>query len=45
MKVKTCPHCGSSNIKLFAGGAVGAYKCEDCGYIGTLIVEKELFKK
>jgi uncharacterized Zn finger protein len=45
MKVKTCPSCGSSEIELFAGGITGAYRCKKCGYVGSLIVEKELFKK
>ncbi|MBN2454816.1 transposase [Candidatus Woesearchaeota archaeon] len=45
MRIKVCPRCGSSNISLFIGGTTGSYECKDCGYIGPLIIDKEMFKK
>jgi ribosomal protein L37AE/L43A len=42
MKTAFCPRCGSSNIKEISDGY---YKCFDCGYLGTLGMEKELRKK
>ena len=39
--MKICPVCGSANIKLDAGGYTGKYRCEDCGYVGVLILEVE----
>ncbi len=46
MKLKTCPSCGSANIKLYMGGQLGIqYKCETCGYIGPIIVEQDVEKK
>ncbi len=39
-KIKICPICGSTHIHYVAGMITGEkYKCEDCGYIGSLIVE------
>ena len=39
--MKICPVCHSENIKLDAGGYTGKYRCEDCGYVGVLIIEME----
>lgn len=39
-KFKICPECGSTNIYYEAGMILGEiYKCNDCGYIGSLILE------
>ncbi len=39
-KIKICPVCGSTHIHYVAGMVTGEkYKCENCGYIGSLIVE------
>ncbi len=39
-KIKICPMCGSTHIHYLAGMMTGeVFKCEDCGYIGSLIVE------
>ncbi|MBI2142143.1 hypothetical protein HYU15_01480 [Candidatus Woesearchaeota archaeon] len=46
MKLRTCPSCGSANIKLYMGGQLGIqYKCETCGYTGALIIEQDIEKK
>ena len=46
MKLKTCPQCGSADINLYMGGNLGMqYKCRTCGYIGALIVERDIVKK
>ncbi len=38
--VRICPTCGSTNIYWVAGGLIGAiYKCNDCGYEGTFVLE------
>ena len=45
-----CPMCGSENIFADSGMITGKYKCNECGYVGSLIYEfndkdYELFKK
>ena len=38
--LKVCPICGSTRIYYVAGMITGEkYRCENCGYIGSLIVE------
>lgn len=45
IKVKFCPICDSSNVILWMGGTLGVqYKCKKCGYLGPLIVEKDIEK-
>ncbi|MGC9122953.1 MAG: hypothetical protein ACP5IB_02620 [Thermoplasmata archaeon] len=40
MKIKICPECGSTRIYYLNGMISGEiYRCEDCGYIGSLILE------
>ncbi len=39
-KIKICPVCGSTRIYYVAGMITGEkYRCEDCGYEGSLIME------
>ncbi len=39
-KIKICPKCGSTHIHYVAGMVTGEkYICEDCGYIGSFILE------
>ena len=45
MKIQLCPRCGSSDIELYAGGQTGTYRCKKCGYMGSLIIEKDIIKK
>jgi uncharacterized Zn finger protein len=41
-KIKICPVCGSTRIHYVAGMVTGEkYKCENCGYVGSLILEIE----
>lgn len=41
--VKICPICHSQNVTIYMGATTGIrYQCKDCGYIGVLIVEKEV---
>lgn len=41
-KIKICPVCGSTRIHYVAGMVTGEkFKCENCGYIGSLVVEIE----
>ncbi len=40
--MKKCPKCNSTNIVFHAAGHTGQYQCNDCGYIGTLIIEEDL---
>jgi len=42
IKVRVCPKCESSNIIQWLGGKTGQYKCKNCGYIGALIIEKDV---
>ena len=39
--MKKCPMCKGANLVLHAGGQTGMYKCQDCGYIGTLVIEED----
>ena len=32
---KFCPECGSENVDMVAGGIMGTYVCNDCGYTGA----------
>lgn len=42
-RILICPQCGSSDIYYEAGMITGQkYHCKRCGYIGSLILEKEL---
>ncbi len=42
-KVKICPQCGSLRINWIAGGIAGpVYKCDDCNYVGSFILEVNL---
>jgi predicted RNA-binding Zn-ribbon protein involved in translation (DUF1610 family) len=37
-----CPKCGSARIDLYLGGYAGRiYKCLDCGYQGSIVIELE----
>ncbi len=45
MKVQVCPKCKSAKVNLDLGGQTGKYKCEKCGYVGSLIIEKEIKKR
>ena len=38
----TCPRCSSINIKEVTDGY---YKCSDCGYLGSLGIDKSITKK
>ena len=40
MENKLCPKCKSNNITLYSGGMFNSYICKDCGYIGSLVLEK-----
>jgi pyruvate ferredoxin oxidoreductase delta subunit len=42
MKKEACPVCKEENLKLFIGGQTGQYECKSCGYIGPLIISKEV---
>nr|MCK4929829.1 TFIIB-type zinc ribbon-containing protein [Nanoarchaeota archaeon] len=45
MRILKCPHCKSTNVTLDTGGQTGKYICKDCGYIGSLIIEKRIKSK
>ena len=32
---KFCPECGSENVDMVAGGVMGTYACNDCGFTGA----------
>lgn len=40
--IKTCPVCGSSSIFLNAGANTGKYECKKCGYIGVIVIERNI---
>lgn len=38
--LKICPKCASIHVNWIAGGIIGAvYKCDDCGYVGSFVLE------
>jgi transposase-like protein len=39
--VKRCPSCKSDNVELYMGGMFGNYQCNNCGYVGTFIIEED----
>ena len=44
MKLRTCPQCGSRNIKMTVPVGI-MYKCETCGYTGNFVVEQDVDKR
>ncbi len=39
-KIKVCPMCGSRDVYVVDGGVMGmVYRCKQCGYEGSFIVE------
>ena len=45
MKIIYCPVCKTNNIQSYAASMSGVYYCKKCGYIGTLVIEKDIQKK
>jgi len=42
-RIQICPQCGSTEIYYEAGMVTGQkYHCNRCGYIGSLIMERDL---
>ncbi len=42
-RVLTCPQCGSARVNVAMGSLTGqVYRCNACGYVGSLILEKEI---
>lgn len=42
--MKICPKCGSIEIIPEIGGIMGTWKCEKCGFSGTLFPDVEKLK-
>jgi ribosomal protein L37AE/L43A len=42
MGIKFCPTCGSEEITMEAGGITGTWRCNKCGFSGSVFPEKEL---
>lgn len=41
--IETCPVCGSKEMTPWMGGQLGSqFLCKDCGYVGPLVVEKDI---
>ena len=40
--IRTCPNCRSEDIFLNAGASTGKYECKNCGYIGAIVIEREI---
>ena len=37
---KICPQCGGNELYLESGGVMGGiYRCKNCTYVGTLVIE------
>jgi len=39
--MKICPICKSNEITDYMGAQFGKYLCKRCGYVGSLVLEKE----
>lgn len=45
-KINVCPDCGSMEIFLYMGGGLGMmYSCNDCKYMGPVMLELEKEEK
>jgi len=42
IKILKCPKCNSTKIEPHAASLTGLYHCKNCGYIGAIIIEKEI---
>ncbi|OIN86127.1 MAG: hypothetical protein COY38_00555 [Candidatus Aenigmarchaeota archaeon CG_4_10_14_0_8_um_filter_37_24] len=42
MKRKKCPACKSTNVFLDTGGITGKWRCNDCGYVGVLVITEDV---
>lgn len=42
--MKLCPKCGSVEIVPVIGGIIGTWKCEKCGFSGTIFPDVEKLK-
>jgi len=43
--INYCPRCKNASLEIFAGLITGQYHCKKCGYIGSLIIQKEIKEK
>jgi ribosomal protein L37AE/L43A len=41
--MKCCPKCGSTNISFLVFYRPSIWRCSDCGYEGTFIIEGSMF--
>ena len=39
--MKKCPKYGSINLVLHIAGQSGMYRCKDCEYVGSLVIEED----
>ena len=44
-KVNSCPQCGSKKIKLHVPQNTSTWKCENCGYQGSVVIEDSNLEK
>ena len=43
--IKYCPKCKTANLDIVSGWLTGSYHCRKCGYMGPIILEKDIDKK
>lgn len=43
--MKICPKCGSTEVIPSLGGIIGSWKCEKCGFSGTIFPEVKKLEK
>lgn len=39
IKVKLCPVCRSPHVTAYSGFVTGSFKCKQCGYVGSFVLE------
>jgi len=40
-KMKICPKCKSGEVFAVAGGIMGSWECQECGFLGAIFPEIE----
>jgi len=39
--MKYCPKCKSAEVIYYLPGFLNTFKCKKCGYVGSLVIEKD----
>ena len=42
IRIRFCPDCGSTELRMVAGGEIGMTECEHCKFRASIFPEKEI---